>query len=586
MSSPTFIPAEHFKALFEAAPGSFLILGADERFTILGASDAYLQDTMACREALVGKGVFDAFPDNPATPQAHATRNLRESLMRVVRTTSLDVMPIQRYDIRDPATGGFTERYWSPVNAPVLSPEGKLLYIIHRVHNVTEYVALRRESERRQQHNEALQAEKTRMEVEVIEAAHALRLKNNELLEANLALNHNMELIAQQARHKDEFLAMLAHELRNPLAGISAALELLELKTKADPGLEGARAVCRRQLANLTRLVDDLLDVSRISRGAVALLRQPVDLYDVLEHALHAVRADIERRGHTVTSRLAAGPFTLLGDGTRLEQVMTNLLSNAAKYTPDGGLLSVVLERCEYEGKAWAELQIADNGRGIPPAKLPRIFDMFVQLDTGIDRAQGGLGVGLTLVKKLVEMHGGSVQAESAGVNQGSCFTVRLPLAGQTAGDIPEPHAGPARAQHKLHVLLVDDNDDAREMFQYLLEACGHVVDTARDGPEGLARLISHPPDVAILDIGLPGMNGFDLAQRVREALQQRTPRLIALSGYSGEEFEAQSTAAGFDLHLVKPVDVQRLQQVLSTIQPSAAAPGPAHTARRGDTPA
>lgn len=561
------IPAEDFLLLFENAPSSLLILLPNADFTIVGVSNDYLRDTLTSRESVLGKPVFEVFPDNPQVPEVNASRNLRASLQRVIASKSPDTMAIQRYDVRSRDGTDFQVRYWSPVNTPVLSPDGELLYIIHRVQNVTDYIRLAERSEAHRREAAALGAQNRIMAAEVLQQSVELEARNRELRNANEELRQHAETALNQARTKDEFLAMLAHELRNPLAGISASLELLGIVGGDTFKAVQLRDVCHRQLGNLTRLVDDLLDASRVSRGSVALQKTPLDLRDVVESALHAVRNLLDERGLAVSTSITSGTYHMSGDATRLEQVVTNLLSNAAKYTDDGGRVEIVLTKEAEENVCWAVLQVKDTGRGIPVDKLSAIFEMFVQVDTTIDRARGGLGIGLTLVQKLAELHGGTVTAESRGLGHGSSFTVRLPLDASVSLPTPTTRISPAAmpVASGTRVLIVEDNADARETLKGLLEAYGYAVEVAANGEEGLRCLLDLSPDVAIVDIGLPGLDGFEVARRIRAIPEGSGVKLVALTGYSGPDAEQRTAQAGFDLHLVKPVDAATLPDILRT---------------------
>jgi PAS domain S-box-containing protein len=361
-------------------------------------------------------------------------------------------------------------------------------------------------------------------------------------------------------RAKDEFLAMLAHELRNPLGAISNALHLLnECGADNDP-MARHRAVATRQVRHMAHLLEDLLDVSRITRGKVLLRMEPVDLARVVEDAAVAVRAWMDERGHSLSVSLPRREFCVAGDPTRLEQIIANLLNNAAKYTERGGAVKIRLAR---EG-ADAVLTVSDNGAGICRELLPHVFELFTQADRSLDRSEGGLGIGLTLVKSLVEMHGGTVRADSAGLGHGSRFTVRLPIleaAGMPRGQSAPPPVAGARS---VCVLLVDDNADAADTLTEIMTAWGHIVGTASDGPEALRAAADQPPDVVLLDIGLPGMDGFEVARRLRALPEAKGAFLAALTGYSGPEDRRETQSAGFDAHLPKPVDLDALRDLLA----------------------
>jgi PAS domain S-box-containing protein len=377
-----------------------------------------------------------------------------------------------------------------------------------------------------------------------------------------IANAQNFERVQESDRRKDEFLAMLAHELRNPLAPMKTSLDLMKIR--------GAGVVSReweivdRQLGHMVRLVDDLLDVSRITHGRVQLDKTVLDLSDVLARAMEQVNPLLQSRGHRLRLEPPAAAVYVHGDSDRLAQVFTNLLSNAAKYTPQGGDIGVRV--AALDGRAI--LTVEDNGYGIEPDMLSAVFDLFVQGERSLDRGEGGLGLGLTLVKKLVELHGGSVSAQSAGKGQGSTFTVKLPLhappAGRAAVAATGPNA-PAAGPGQPRILVVDDNQDAAEILAEALRLLGHETVVAADGAQALDIARAQPLDIAILDIGLPGMNGYELAQRLREI--HGALHLVALSGYGQERDRAASTQAGFARHLTKPVELKQLSEVIASYQ-------------------
>lgn len=359
-------------------------------------------------------------------------------------------------------------------------------------------------------------------------------------------------------RRKDEFLAMLAHELRNPLAPIQNALEVFKLRGPADATLRWAREVVDRQVGHLTRLVDDLLDVSRVTRGKVVLKKELCDLAAVLARAVETSRPLIEARAQALTVTLPTEPLMIDGDIVRLGQVVANLLNNAAKYTPVQGHIWLTAGR---QGED-ATISVRDDGIGIARDMLPKVFDLFTQADSSLDRSQGGLGIGLTLVRSIVELHGGRVQVESAGTGRGSEFTVQLPAS--ASGPPPQAAgrpAAPTTAAPTCRVLVVDDNHDAADSLAMLLRLAGHDVRTAYNGSAALELSASFGPEAVVLDIGLPGMNGYELARRFRT--YAAPPLLIALTGYGQEEHRQRAEEAGFDHHLVKPPDLERLQRIL-----------------------
>jgi signal transduction histidine kinase/ActR/RegA family two-component response regulator len=804
-----------FRALFESAPGLYLVLAPDApRFTIVAVSDAYLRATMTERAAILGRGLFEVFPDNPGDPHATGTRNLAASLERVLATRAQDMMAVQKYDIRRPEAEGsvFEERFWSPVNLPVLDGDGNLAHIIHRVEDVTDFVRLeqagadqdriRRELQvditaQRRIHEElraahdALAATQRRLSIaaqvagvgtfswdivnDVIEwsielemlygvepgtlgrdyaawrphvhpddlaaaeasVAESLRtgifeaewrvllpgggtrwlqargvvIKDThgrpvQLIGANFDITdrkrfehereellrsfreqseklHRLyhqtplpitvitgddlrytltnpsycqlvgrevvglrlleafpelegtrtyqtirrvyetgepasleeELIplrradgtlenryftvnwdvlrdgdkpieglisvgydvtaqvlaretverARQAaesasRAKDEFMAMLGHELRNPLAPISTALQLIHLR--GDDPFEREHRIIERQVQHVTRLVEDLLDVSRITRGEVVLSRQVVELATVVAKAIEIAAPMLEKSRHHFACDVPIEGLAVDVDPIRITQVISNLLANAAKYSPPGSRVALSARRDGDE----VVLKVADDGQGIDAELLPHIFDPFVQAKQSRDRAQGGLGLGLAVVRNLVTLHGGTVAAESAGAAKGSTFVVRLPLsAAKPDGAVAAANVTAPAGRHRARLLVVDDNLDAAELLAELLGALGYETRTAADAPSALALAREFEPDVALLDIGLPVMDGYELADRLRASKQQIA--LVALTGYGQDSDRLRSTQAGFAAHLVKPVDVQQLTQVLGRLE-------------------
>ncbi|MBV9122514.1 MAG: response regulator, partial [Planctomycetes bacterium] len=365
---------------------------------------------------------------------------------------------------------------------------------------------------------------------------------------------------AQEAvRCRDEFLAMLAHELRNPLAPILNAVQIMAERGLQDPSLRRARDVVERQGRHMARLLDDLLDISRITRGRIELRKTPLDLQTVLAQAVQTSRLLLQERRHQLLVDLPRGPLPVEADSTRLEQIFANLLNNAARYTEPGGRIHLTAERAGAE----VVTRVRDNGMGIPPEMLTRIFEPFQQLDHSLARSQGGLGIGLTLVRRLVEMHGGVVEALSEGPGQGSEFVVRLPLSTANA-NVREEKTGEGSASSSCRVLLIEDNDDSREMLKELLELWGHQVEIATDGLEGLARILAAPPDLVLVDIGLPGLDGYQVARRVRAAPHGKNIFLAALTGYGQKEDRRRTKEAGFNTHLTKPVDLDELSRLLA----------------------
>ncbi len=370
-------------------------------------------------------------------------------------------------------------------------------------------------------------------------------------------------------RRKDEFLATLAHELRNPLAPIRNSLHIFRVASKADPALGRVTDMMERQVAHMVRMVDDLLEVSRISRGKIELQRERVSLADIVRNAIETGRPLIEAAQHRLELDMQPDDLQIIADPMRLAQVFANLLNNAAKYTPPGGRIEVRLGRDGSD----ALVCVKDNGEGIAPHMLERVFSMFTQVNTGM-RAQGGLGIGLTLARTLVHLHGGSIEARSDGVDRGCEFRVRLPLAepAGSAGNPPEVRGDAAHAA-LARVLVVDDNRDAAEALGLLLTALGAEVEVVHDGPAALERAPQFRPGVVLLDLGMPGMNGLEVARRMREDERLAGLRLVALTGWGQSEDRRRTKEAGFDHHLVKPADLDTLQSILAApVEPVAAA--------------
>ncbi|MGH7391765.1 MAG: PAS domain S-box protein [Candidatus Rokuibacteriota bacterium] len=355
---------------------------------------------------------------------------------------------------------------------------------------------------------------------------------------------------------KDEFLAMLAHELRNPLGVIAHAVAVIEGTPNGPPELGRVSAMIRRQTNHLARLLDDLLDVARITSGRIELDRERVNLHAAVEAGVDAQRHAIDRKRQQVFLSLPAEPVAVVGDAVRLQQVLGNLLSNASKYTPAGGSIWVTLGVDGGE----AVLRVRDDGAGIPPDKLHSIFDLFTQVNPTLARSEGGLGIGLTLVKRVVELHGGAVSAHSDGAGRGAELLVRLPLVGAPSAPAPPPSA-PVVAPPR-RILVIEDHDDGREMLATMLRLSGHEVLEAAAGGEGLETAARHSPDVVLVDIGLPDVDGYEVGQRLRRTFGGSV-RLVALTGYGQPQDRARSAQAGFDDHLVKPVDAPRLAEVL-----------------------
>lgn len=426
--------------------------------------------------------------------------------------------------------------------------------------------------ERREKVLVQLQSEMVRRqsELDVREAAlskqerHSGELKeaNEHLVMATLSAQHLEEAAQKTTRQQDEFLAMLAHELRNPLAPIRSASALLEHLEGLDPRLKTIAEVLRRQVEHMARLLDDLLDTSRVMNGKVTLQRQPTAVSQFVGQAVELCRDLIDAQRQQLTVDLPVTPLYVDGDPMRLAQIIGNLVHNAAKYTPEGGVITV---NAKAEGDS-VVLKVTDNGNGISEDALSHIFELFTQEERSLSRSQGGLGIGLTVVRTMVEQHGGTVVARSAGLGAGSEFTVVLPRLDQLVEAVHK-EVSPPPAFRPARILVVDDNVDANTVMVMFLELAGYEVEAAIDGPSALNGFMRQPSQIVLCDIGLPGMSGYEVAQRIRQSSESHhapAPFLVALTGYNGETDRAKALGSGFDHHMAKPVDVKNLLEIIA----------------------
>jgi signal transduction histidine kinase/CheY-like chemotaxis protein len=496
--------------LLQAPVATSIVTGPDHVFRL--ANEAYLR--MVGQRDIVGKSFVEAFPEVRGTA-------LPDALDQVYRTGepfTAEEYPVQ---LARGASGPKAETFFKFSLDPLRDGSGDVYGMIAMAIDTTEQVRARRALERTSREREVLLTE--------LEAAN---------------------------RAKDEFLAMLGHELRNPLSPITTALELMKLRASGKTSRE--EGIIERQVTHLTRLVDDLLDVSKITRGKVELKREVLEISDVLARAVEIASFLFEQRSHRLTIDAPGQDLRLKADPVRLAQVIANLLTNAARYTDVGGEITLKAGR---EGDQIV-VSVADNGTGIAPDMLSRIFEPFVQGKRTQDRAEGGLGLGLALVKNLVSLHGGEVAAHSDGPGKGSLFSIRLPaLPAQRESDAAPSKRAPVSAGRGKQVLVVDDNVDAAELLNIMLKAVGHRVSIAHGPLEALELVARSAPEVAVLDIGLPVMDGYELGARIKSTAP--ACRLIALTGYGQGEDRARSSAAGFDVHLVKPVGIDALLAAL-----------------------
>jgi len=497
--------SERNHLLLQAPIATAILTGPDHVYRL--ANESYYR--MVNRRDFIGKTFLEVFPEVVGTSLPRAL----DEVYRTGKAFVAEEYPVSLVDVR----GGHQEGFFEFSLEPLRDARGEVYGMIAMGIETTEQVRARRLLEKTNEEREALLSE--------LEAANCA---------------------------KDEFLAMLGHELRNPLSPITTALELMKLRASGQVSHE--EQVIERQVKHLTRLVDDLLDVSKITRGKVELKREIVEVADVLARAVEIASDLFEQRGHRLLIESPSEDLRLKGDPVRLAQVVANLLTNAARYTDIGGTVTL---RAWREGER-AAISVTDNGSGIATDMLSRIFEPFVQGVRTQERAQGGLGLGLALVKNLVLLHGGEVEARSEGLGRGSAFSIRLPaLPEGTPAESAAPTPASSRPHIERTVLIVDDNADAVDLLSLLLRGAGHRVTTAHDPLEALELTAQLVPDVAVLDIGLPVMDGYELGARIRR--QAPNCRLIALTGYGQGEDRSRSAAAGFHAHLVKPVDIATL---------------------------
>ncbi|GGY91796.1 ATP-binding protein [Pseudoduganella plicata] len=528
--------------LFADTPVGSLLLSPSATPTILDVNNAFLRNVGYRREQLVGRPLFDALPAAPEDVSDSGVNALHRSLALVIATGRPHSLPTQRYPIRTTMADGsetFVERFWDATNTPIFDAAGRLRCILHVSIEVT-----------------------ARMRAE-----EALRLSRQEAIESARRAEEGHQRLNAMDRRKDEFLAMLAHELRNPLAPIQSAAEFVSRQTQ-EASLARASTIILRQVRHLTGMVDELLDATRVSHGRIALEKVVLDLAAVIGAAAEQVLPMAEARGHTLTIVPPAGPLPVCGDFKRLVQVVANVVQNAVKYTPDGGRIEIMTQARGAD----IVVRVRDDGIGMTADLIEHAFELFTQGERRADRSQGGLGIGLAVVRRIVELHSGTVRATSPGLGKGSCFEITLPrLAGaapsRTAAPLP---VTPAAHGAGLRVLIVEDNPDVAETLAMIVRAAGHDVFVEHAARAALDTARGIEPDVCLLDIGLPEINGYELAALLRTTPHGKAATLVAITGYGRAEDRAAALHAGFDHHLVKPVDIATLEEILATVARSA----------------
>ena len=505
-----------FRLLFESAPGLYLVLDCELR--IVAVSDAYLDATMTRRADIVGRHLFEVFPDNPDDPYATGTRKLRASLDTVLQTGQPHTMTVQKYDVRRPAGGELEERYWSPMNTPVYT-EGRLTHIIHRVEDVTDFVRLgQREDD----------------------------------------LRASAETLRDAIRGKDEFIATVSHELRTPMTSILGWARMLALGGLDDDLQREALDSIERSIRSQAKLIEDLLDDARIASGKLQLDRRMLDLVAVVEETVMQIRPVGEAKKVAVSIDVTPGRYEMEGDPARIQQILSNIVGNAIKFTPEDGSIVVRLLREETA----ALIEVRDSGRGISDSLLPHVFDRFRQAARPADDRQGGLGLGLAIARELVEMHGGTIHAASDGEGKGSTFTVRLPLldaSAETSDFVDRDRTSRLNALPRLdgvRVLIVEDDVDNRNVLAAAIKQSGADVRSTDTAATALALIADWTPTVIVSDIALPDLDGCSLLERLRSRLPEGGAMpALALTVLGRPDEHTRILNAGFDVLRQKPID-------------------------------
>jgi len=563
-SSSSATPPD-FQALFQSAPGLYLVLAPD--LAILAVTDAYLHATMTKREDILGRGVFDVFPDNPNDPSATGVRNLRTSLQRVLQDKTSDAMAVQKYDIRKPESegGGFEERYWSPVNSPVLGPDGKVLYIIHRVEDVTGFMRLKQQGLAQEKIAEELRTHAGQMEVEVYQRAAEVQEANRRLEATNQELLRAKEEAERGSRFKDQFLSTMSHELRTPL---NAVLGFSDLLADASYGPLNDRQ--RRYVEHihtggkhLLSLISDILDLSKIEAGRMELTNESLRVESIFGEVLSVMRPLADKKSQSLSKNSQPG-LAVRADSVRFKQVLMNLLGNAIKFTPKDG--SIELGAHLAGGRV--RVEVRDNGPGIPPAEQKRIFEAFYRLRESGKKTEG-TGLGLAITHRLVELHGGELTLDSE-LGKGSCFYFSLPVAVAIQDTLPHPPQ-PAGARVRLaRVLVIEDDRVAAQLIQTQLISAGYEVLVCQEPQNALELAALFQPGAITLDIVMKPKNGWEvLTQLKRDSRTSHIPLIVV----SMVDQPGMGTLLGADEYLVKPVDKATLLAALqrrASIRPSS----------------
>src|SRR5467141_2549601 len=562
-SSSSATPPD-FQALFQSAPGLYLVLAPD--LAILAVTDAYLHATMTKREDILGRGVFDVFPDNPNDPSATGVRNLRTSLQRVLQDRTSDAMAVQKYDIRKPESegGGFEERYWSPVNSPVLGPDGKVLYIIHRVEDVTGFMRLKQQELAQEKIAEELRTHAGQMEVEVYQRAAEVQEANRRLEATNQELLRAKEEAERGSRFKDQFLSTMSHELRTPLNAVLGFSDLL-IDESYGPLNDRQRRYVEHIYTggkHLLTLISDILDLSKIEAGRMELTNESLRVEAIFGEVLSVMRPLADKKSQSLSKNSQPG-LVVRADSVRFKQVLMNLLGNAIKFTPKDG--SIELGAHLAGGRV--RVEVRDNGPGIPPAEQQRIFEAFYRLRESGKKTEG-TGLGLAITHRLVELHGGELTLDSE-LGKGS-FYFSLPVAVAIQDTLPHPPQ-PAGARVRLaRVLVIEDDRVAAQLIQTQLISAGYEVLVCQEPQNALELAALFQPGAITLDIVMKPKNGWEvLTQLKRDSRTSHIPLIVV----SMVDQPGMGTLLGADEYLVKPVDKATLLAALqrrASIRPSS----------------
>jgi signal transduction histidine kinase/ActR/RegA family two-component response regulator len=550
---PAGTPRPDFESLFESAPGLYLVLDPD--LVIVAVSNAYLAATMTRREEILGRGLFEVFPDNPDDPEATGVGNLAASLERVRRNLAADTMAVQKYDIRRPASegGGFEVRYWSPFNSPVLGPDGRLAYIIHRVEDVTQFVRLKEAQSQRQQLAADLLQDNARKEAEILQRSRELQEANRQLRAANQA--------------KSEYLSRMSHELRTPLNAILGFAQLLELEDLREQQHESLRYILSAA-RHLLGLINEVLDIAAIEAGRLPLSLEPVPVADVVAETVSLIRPLADQHGILLASTSPSCDAHVMGDRQRLKQILLNLVSNAVKYNREGG--SVQLD-CQEVAGGRTRLKVSDTGPGIPAGSVERLFVPFERLENGQEAVEG-TGLGLPLSRRLAEAMGGTLELATT-VGQGSTFWVELPLAEGPVqrADRQEREATPAAQASvqgpEMTVLYIEDNLSNMQLVERILGRRPNVRLISAMRPQlGLDLAGEHHPDLVLLDLHLPDMPGQEVLARLRANPATAAIPVVILSADARPSLIRELREQGARAFMTKPLDVKKFLDLLDDV--------------------